>query len=71
MSLFSSFSAVTLLLMHPHAQAIEFSLCQALLLLKKMNNSCLASGIQFMLTTWLPIKMYGTFVASAKLIISF
>jgi hypothetical protein len=26
MSLFSSFSAVTLLLMHPHARAIEFSL---------------------------------------------
>lgn len=71
MSLFSSFSALGLLLMHPHVQAIEFSLCQAVLLLKKMNNSGLAFSIQFILTTWLPIKMYGTFVTSAKLIISF
>jgi hypothetical protein len=71
MSLFSSFSALSLLLMHPHAQAIEFSLCQALLHLKKMNNSGWASSIQFLLTTCLPIKMYGTFVTSAKLVIGF
>jgi hypothetical protein len=48
MSLFSSFSAVTL---HPQAQAIEFSLRQALLHLKNMNNAGLASSIQFILTT--------------------
>jgi hypothetical protein len=42
---------------------------QALLHLKNMNNAGLASSIQFILTTWLPIKMYGTFATSTKLII--